>query len=184
MICELEPEDCGKARPLFAKWRPYLVISAVIDGNCPGKVYVDVRDNPRTALLWDHAEGELYLAGYAHNEGFNRALNDCIRHQIRSYAQAHLPHLSEYTLYCDPEVWGAGLDVVLAGMNPMEHHRKLYVLKALKEDWRARVPDGYTMVRIDLCQQHLGRHGRRSIVGCALSGECSDPLGHLARPIM
>jgi GNAT superfamily N-acetyltransferase len=154
MIVELEPRDYEQARPLFARWRPYLVIFAVIDGHCPGKIYVDQRDHPRAALLWDHAEGEFYLAGYTHNEGFNRALNDCIRHQIRPYAQAHLPHLSEYTLYCDPDVWGPQLDVVLAGMDPMPHRRKLYALKALRRDGRACLPDGFTMARID--EQILG----------------------------
>lgn len=149
MIYELEPQDYDRVRPLFAGWHLYLIVYAVIDGTCPGKIYVDDRENPRTALIWDHAEGELYLAGYARSERFNRALNDCIRHQIRSYAQAHLPDLLEYTLYCDPEVWGPALDVVLADLNPMEHHRKLYITKAIQKDWRDRMPDGFTVARID-----------------------------------
>jgi GNAT superfamily N-acetyltransferase len=146
---ELEPKEYAKARPLFARWRPYLVIFAVIDGHCPGQIWVDDRDHPRAALLWDHAEGELYLAGDASRAGVNRALNDCLRQQIRPYAQAHLPHLSEYTLYCDPGDWEDKLDVVLAGLNPMAHRRKLYAFKALRVDWRAGLPDRFTMARID-----------------------------------
>ena len=106
MLHELESQDYERARPLFARWRAYLVIFAVLDGTCPGQVYVDDREHPRTALLWDHAEGELYLAGEAHNEALNHALNTCIRDQIRPYAQAHLPDLSEYTLYCGFSVSG------------------------------------------------------------------------------
>ena len=126
MISELEPRNYEKVRPLYAEWRLYLVIYAVIDGKCPGGVYVDDQEHPQTALLWDHAEGELYLAGEARDASLGRALNDCIRHRIRPHAEAHLPHLSEYTLYCDPEAWGPKLDVVLDGLNPMEHRRKLY----------------------------------------------------------
>jgi RimJ/RimL family protein N-acetyltransferase len=143
---ELEPREYEKVRPLYANWHLYLVIFAVIDGKCPGSVYVDDQENPRTALLWDHAEGELYLAGKTRDASLGRALNDCIRHRIRPYAEAHLPHLSEYTLYCDPEI---KIDVVLDGLNPMQHRRKLYALKELQVDWRSQVPDGYQMVRID-----------------------------------
>ena len=57
MLYELDPQDYERARPLFARWRAYLVIFAVLDGTCPGRVYVDDREHPRTALLWDHAEG-------------------------------------------------------------------------------------------------------------------------------
>jgi len=149
MMYQLEPKDYAQARPLFARWRSYLVIFAVIDGLCPGTVWVDDREHPRTALLWDHAEGELYLAGAAGRAGVTQALNDCLRQQVRPYAQAHLPHLSEYTLYCDPDAWGAELEVVLAGLNPMEHRRRLYALKRLRENGRARVPDGFTLARID-----------------------------------
>ena len=126
MIHKLEPQDYEKARPLFARWRPYLVIFAVIDRNCPGKIVVDDRETPRTALLWEHAEGELYLTGTPQDERFSRALNDHIRHQFLPYARAHLPHLSEYTLYCDPDVWEPQFDLLLAGLNPMRHCRKLY----------------------------------------------------------
>lgn len=164
MMYELEPKDYEKVRPLYAAWYPYLVILAVIDGKCPGNVYVDDRDDPQTALLWDHAEGELYLAGgtqaevggEARGATSSRALNACIRHRIRPYAEAHLPHLSEYTLYCDPATWGLRLDVVLDGLNPMVHRRRLYAFEALRVDWRTRVPEGFAMVRID--EALLARH--------------------------
>ena len=31
----------------------------------------------------------------------------------------------------------------------MQHRRKLYLLKALREDWHGRVPDGFRLTRID-----------------------------------
>ncbi len=149
MITELEPRAYEKVRPLFIKWRSQLVIFAVIEGKVPGRIYVDDADHPRTAFLWDHVEGEFYLAGYAHNEAFNQALNDCIRHRIRCEAQAQLPHLSEFTLYCDPDVWGSELEVVLKGTNPMEQRRKHFTFKQLRVDWRSRVPEGFSMVPMD-----------------------------------
>lgn len=157
MIYELEPKEYEQVRPLYADWWPYLVIFAVIEGRCPGQIYVDDLRAPRAALLWDHVEGELYLARSTEggsrekvaDDALARALNDCIRHRIRPYAEAHLPHLSEYTLYCDPAAWEGELDLVLDGLNPMEHHRKLYLFKQPQVDWRARVPAGFTMAPVD-----------------------------------
>jgi RimJ/RimL family protein N-acetyltransferase len=76
-------------------------------------------------------------------------VNDCIRHRIRPYAEAHLPDLSEYTLFCDPAIWAQALDIVLDGLNPMAHRRKMYLLDKWSGVWRSRVPEGYKMVRID-----------------------------------
>ena len=149
MLHELTRDNYVRARPLFADWRPYLVIFAVINGDCPGKIYVDDAYRPQTALLWDHDEGELYLAGRADNAAFNYALNACIRDQIRPHAQAHLPHLSEYTLYCDANAWAPAIATVLSGLNPMEHRRRLYLLDKATVDQKATVPDGFTMARVD-----------------------------------
>jgi RimJ/RimL family protein N-acetyltransferase len=153
MMYRLDPGEYERVRPLYTAWRPYLAIFAVIDHTCPGRIYVDDLDDPQTAILWDHAEGELYLGGgepgAARDPSLARALNDCIRHRIRPYAEANLPDLSEYTLYCDTAVWGDQLDVVLDGLNPMQHRRRLYVLKEPRVNWRTHVPKGYEMVPVD-----------------------------------
>jgi len=148
MLYQLTPDKYEYARPLFTDWRPYLIIFAVINGDCPGTVYVDDRRHPETAFLWDHDEGEFYLAGRADNTAFNRALNACIRNQIRSHAQAHLAHLSEYTFYCDTDAWAPEIDTVLAGLNPMAHRRKLYVLDHATEHQQVALPDGFKLARV------------------------------------
>jgi hypothetical protein len=70
VITELLKQDYGRVRALFGEWHSRLVTVAVLEGRCPGRVYVDDVRNPRSALLWDHIEGELYLAGAATNEAF------------------------------------------------------------------------------------------------------------------
>ena len=149
MLTELSSEDLGPVRLLFAEWRSRLVTVAVLEGRCPGQVFVDDVHHPRTALLWDHAEGELYLAGEAHNEAFNRAANELIRGPIRSKAQAELTHLSEFTLYAHQDAWEGSLGVVLRETNPMMHHRQYFRLKEPAVDWRSSVPAGWAMTPID-----------------------------------
>jgi RimJ/RimL family protein N-acetyltransferase len=149
MLTELTVQDYGRARRLFAEWHSRLVTVAVLEGRCPGQVYVDKARAPGTGLLWDHVEGELYLAGEAQHEAFNRAANGLIRGAIRAKAQTGLPHLSEFTLYADPGRWENQLEVVLEGTNPMLHHRKHFTLREPRVDWRARLPEGFVMAPID-----------------------------------
>jgi RimJ/RimL family protein N-acetyltransferase len=111
-------------------------------------VYVDDALNPRSALLWDHDEGELYLAGAPDNETFTRAVNGLIRNQIRSEAQADLPHLSEFTLYAQG-AWQDRVETLLEGTNPMCHYRKRFSLKRPCVEWRALFPAGYQMTPLD-----------------------------------
>jgi RimJ/RimL family protein N-acetyltransferase len=100
-------------------------------------------------MVWDHVEGSFYLAGAAENEPFNQTLNECIRGEIRREAQSTLPHLSEFTLYCDPRIWQGQIDLLLRETEPMSHRRLRLTLAQLQVDWRSRVPAGYAMRRID-----------------------------------
>jgi RimJ/RimL family protein N-acetyltransferase len=149
MRARLRARDRAQLRALFAEWRSRLTTVAVIEGLCPGEIYVDDAQDPRTGLLWDHVEGELYLAGAAHNEAFNRAANDLIRNEIRSQAETHLPHLSEFTLFAHPDRWGDRLEVVLRDTNPMLHQRRHFMLKEPRVDWRAQLPEGFVMTPLD-----------------------------------
>jgi RimJ/RimL family protein N-acetyltransferase len=111
-------------------------------------VYVDDVQDPRSALLWDHDEGELYLAGAADNAAFHRAVNGLIRNEIRSEAQANLPDLSEFTLYVQG-AWQDQIEVLLEGMYPMRHERLYFHLDHLRVDWRALLPKGFVMAPLD-----------------------------------
>jgi len=148
VITELESQDYGRVRALYNEWHSRLVTVAVLEGRCPGRVYVDDVEHPRSALLWDHDEGELYLAGAPDNAAFNRAANELIRGQMRAEAQANLPDLSEFTLY-GQGAWQDVMGVVLDGTNPMRHHRKHFTLQRLCVEWCALLPDGYAMVPLD-----------------------------------
>jgi RimJ/RimL family protein N-acetyltransferase len=149
MLTLLTPDRFEAVRPLFAPWRPYLILFAVIDGDVPGMIFADDERRPQTALVWEHDEGELYLAGQSDDRAVNRSLNVTIRNKIRLYAQEHLPRLSEFTLYCNTETWAPHLTTVLAGLNPMEHRRKLYLLDRAPEPRQHTLPSGYSLARID-----------------------------------
>ncbi len=141
-MIELDRADYGKVRRLFSPLVYHLTSAAVLDGNSPGKVFVDNSAAPRTAFMLS-PEG-CYLAGDPDNDAFNRALNDAI------YTGEVLEAGVEAVFFvCHPESWAQQLAVVLAPRQPIEMPRRHYVCRGLKIDWRASVPDGFAVRRIN-----------------------------------
>jgi RimJ/RimL family protein N-acetyltransferase len=148
MIDELEPSQFERVRSLFQGLAYHLAIFSVIEGNSPGRIWVDHPRRPQTALVWDKAEGEFYLAGLEEDDGFNQALNACIRGQIYPEAR-RLPRMLDFVLNYSPETWESKLDVVLRDTAPMKHYRQHFTFKQLKVDWKVQLPDGLVMTRVD-----------------------------------
>jgi RimJ/RimL family protein N-acetyltransferase len=134
---KLELQDYEWARPLFKEWGEiHLNAIAVIEGYAPGEIYVDDVPNPKTA---DVVSGDgHYLVGYAYNDEFNRALN------------ALLPSDTYFGLFYHPEGWEEQFGVVLRGKYALKYPRRYYTLKHPEiPDWRARLPKGFSMRRVD-----------------------------------
>jgi RimJ/RimL family protein N-acetyltransferase len=152
MIYELNKASYEKVRPLFRALEYHLTSAAVLDGNNPGRVFVDHLDNPRTAFMFS-PEG-CYLAGNPDNDAFNRALNNAI------YTGTVFGEKVEALFFvCHPESWRAQLAVVLDPRQPIKMARRHYVCREVKYDWRANTPDGFTVHCID--ESLLNRPGMR-----------------------
>jgi RimJ/RimL family protein N-acetyltransferase len=151
MIYELVKADHEKVRPLLRPLEYHLASAAVLDGNNPGRVFVDDPANPQTAFMVS-PEG-CYLAGNPDNEAFNRALNEAI------YAGKAFDEADALFFVCHPGSWQERLRVVLDPRLPMEVVRHHYVCRELNYDWRVDVPDGFTVHRID--EPLLSRSGLR-----------------------
>ena len=142
MIYELNEASYEKARPLFRALEYHLASAAVLDGNNPGRVFVDDLDNPRTTFMFS-PEG-CYLAGNPDNDAFNRALNNAI------YTGTVFDQKVEALFFvCHPESWQAQLTVVLDPRQPIEMARRHYVCRGVKYDWQANIPEGFTVRRIN-----------------------------------
>ena len=145
MIHQLE-HGYVRVRPLYHALAFNLEIDSILDGNTRGQVYVDDPAAPRRALIWDQMNA-LFLAGQADNAGFNAALNHLLTTQL--IPDAIERHLDDFILYTDHEAWERALDVVLQGFAPFEARRRLYKLGRLQVDWRAQLPPGTRMARVD-----------------------------------
>lgn len=75
MIYELPKHDFYKCKSLVNK-HGQLEVKAVIEGVNPGRIFVDNRDTPMSALLWLGNNDGFYFIGDEDNESFTNQLNN------------------------------------------------------------------------------------------------------------
>jgi RimJ/RimL family protein N-acetyltransferase len=146
VIYELKPTKYDIVRPLFADLIPYnVIIAAAIEGTTPGRVYVDHPTEPRSAFLCS-VEG-YFLAGNPNNTAFNAALKQTILDTIFAGDTLRAGD-TELFVDCTPAAWIDRLAEIFPRpvlINPRQH----YVCTALAFDWRAHLPDGFAVRRVD-----------------------------------
>jgi RimJ/RimL family protein N-acetyltransferase len=151
MIYQLDKNDYQRTRPLFEGLEYNLVIPAVIEGTNPGRIYADDLREPKSVFLYS-AEGT-YLGGDPVNEVFNAALSKLIEERI--FARDTIqPDEDQIDLRFRPGTWEDKLEGILGGKVPLKEHRRHYVYRALKAGARDRIPEGFSVRRIDEALLH------------------------------
>jgi RimJ/RimL family protein N-acetyltransferase len=148
MLHKLMPQDYGLVKPLFDELTINLIITAVFESSSPGCIYVDNTTAPTSAFM-DSAEGH-FLVGDADNPAFNAALKELI---VNTFF-AEEPYI---VLECATPDWVATFDIIFQG-RVVHYPRLYYTFDHMKLDWRAALPDGFTMQQVNaafLEQTHL-----------------------------
>jgi RimJ/RimL family protein N-acetyltransferase len=147
MIHALPREGYEKARALFLGPHLELVIDAVIAGNHAGTIWVDDVAHPNTALMWDHSYS-YYLAGAADNGGANEALARLVTERL--FPEARARQLGVFKVYASSGEWEQPLEMLFPNSSLVRRGRVFYTFSQLKvPDWRERVPEGFSVRRID-----------------------------------
>lgn len=143
MLHEIAKENYGKARPLFEglSFQPFCM--AVLAGIQPGRVFADDPEQPRTAFV-NMKKVWCFLAGEPGNDAFNQALNQAIleKRAIDQDTPAML-------FTCHSGDWGGQLAAVTVPHQPVPVRRRHYTCHKLAYDWRARVPEGFFVHRLN-----------------------------------
>jgi len=146
MFHELAPHEFARAEPLFQGFDYSLSICAVLAGDSPGRIFVDDVERPRTALALT-IEGYL-LAGDDGNPTTNRSLRQLFQESIFT-GQVVVDFDDYMALAVHPATWEAKLPELIptheAEKVPSYHYR----CREVNFDWRAHLPEGYTVHRID-----------------------------------
>jgi RimJ/RimL family protein N-acetyltransferase len=146
MIHPLQPAEFATIKPLFARLsETQPMCASVLEGVYPGRVYVDDLPSPRCALLVTSIESEAngawaFLAGDPGNQAFNRALNQAIFER-----QVISPQSPIIFWTCDPQDWDGNMPAVMDPLPPIWIPRYHFVARRVGLDWRAQVPEGFTV---------------------------------------
>jgi GNAT superfamily N-acetyltransferase len=135
MIYELASGDYPRVQALVAGLTAHLSIKAVIEGSVAGRIWVDdVRDPQATFMLTP--EGH-YLAGDPATPAFLQALAELLTMPI-----VHVTY--------SPDTWESTFPALFPCKFARPQARLYYTFRHfLLPDWRARIPPGYDMVRVD-----------------------------------
>ncbi len=146
MMQELKANEFEKARSLFQGFDYSLSIHAAIEGNNPGRIFVDDVRQPRTALALT-IEGYL-LAGDDNNLETDGALRRLFKDKIFT-GEVFVNGDWSMPLAVHPETWEAKLPKLIPTHGVEKIERYQYLCRALKFDWRNNIPEEYTVRRVD-----------------------------------
>jgi RimJ/RimL family protein N-acetyltransferase len=150
MIYELESGNFSKVTPLFREHKQYIPVFAIIDGNFPGRIFVDNKDSPGTALVWAITRWA-YIEGDPQNSSFNDPLAKLIRDIIipdslkmkMSWLEIYAPHSSK---------WTKMMETYLYEFKPEKHYEMVYTFDEQKYRTLRKpssLPTGYLIEKIE-----------------------------------
>ncbi len=130
------------------------VVHSVIEGNSPGRIFVDRIPGATTAYLI--FEGAFhYIGGNPANDAFNRAIISFLFEQFLPGAEE-----KELVLFAFSNAWREKLDTLLQQYGAITIQRKIFSFDPAKfqahAGWRDRIPEGFTLKLIDaeLAEKH------------------------------
>jgi len=141
---ELQPTEFGRVRPLFEGIDCMrAAVFTVLEGRQAGRVWVDRREAPASVLMRSDA---CYLGGEP-----SRSFLDELLAYLRTEV---IPHTEHVRVFSFSDGWRDALDALLAPYAPRRIVRTVYrfvpdVFRERHAGWRARVPEGCTVARLD-----------------------------------
>lgn len=150
MLIELSPSQYSFIKSLLGSYSDYPVVNAVLQGNAPGRVFVDQCSEPQSAFVLTNA-GFSYLMGSSNKDGFYQSLKELLDREIFPEIQSSDdPTLIFYPL---SDGWETALKEILGARKVYNLFRKQFAFRnekfAQHEDWRDKIPAGFSMHPID-----------------------------------
>lgn len=183
-MIELRPDEFDVVRPLFdGIEHSVALVHSVIEGNSPGRVFVDRRESPSSAYLI-HEGAFHYVAGDPSNGEFNDAMIAYLFDEVLSG-----PEAQELVLFAFSEAWRFELDALLSPRGAKRIRRKTFAFYPAHfhshAGWRESLPDGVCVQCIDerlanrnpdytpLLDPRTQRFGFCVTVGDAIASACT-----------
>ena len=126
MIEELNFSEFGKVKNIFVDNNQHLPVFSIINGNHPGRIFVDNKSNPETAIAW--AIGRwAYIDGKGNNSDFNQSLQKFISDTVIPDSKNKLK-MDWFELYaCGASKWEKIIDKAVKEFDSSKHFESVYI---------------------------------------------------------
>jgi hypothetical protein len=166
MVFELPEESFTKIEHLVGDFSHYLVLTTLLLGRTPGRIWVNCLEEPTTALVWDRLNTLFFVMGDSSDNEHNQALNRLIMDTIFPEA-VQLQYRKFFLQFTPHQAWEGQAGVILRQAAPDRQYVYSYTLDpnhvAPAPNWELRLPAGYHTARITqemLSDTDLGNLGR------------------------
>lgn len=149
-MIELQSSEFNRVLPLVTGIKQAVLPYAICEGANPGRVFVDQRLEPQTALIWTTV-GYYCLAGDPSRVSDLPALNQVLTNIFVPASQASGEN--SFILMLSDAGWKEHLPALLPGREVIEIYRRPFTFTpdqfAALGDWRSRIPDGFRLQTLD-----------------------------------
>ncbi|NIM95863.1 MAG: GNAT family N-acetyltransferase [Anaerolineales bacterium] len=146
MLQELMPNECFRATNLFLDLDYSLSIRALIEGNSPGRIFVDEPLAPKTAFALT-VEG-YFLAGDYENSKTNQELRHFLKEKIFT-GKVYVNSDTYMSLGIYPSAWEDRLPELIPSHEVEKFGCYHYLCDQVTLDWRGIVRDGYELFHVN-----------------------------------
>jgi GNAT superfamily N-acetyltransferase len=149
-MLELSPSEFDCTLPLLSGIQQAVLPYAICQGINPGRIFVDERTNPRTALVWTPV-GYYLLAGKPDQVQDLAAISQVLTDVFVPASQAGGE--TGFILMPSDDGWSKRLPALLPGREIIEIYRRPFAFDQAKftalGGWRDRIPPGFRLQALD-----------------------------------
>ena len=151
MILELPKESFTRIRHLIGDASHYLVLTTLLEGRTPGRIWVNRLEEPTTALVWDRLNTLFFLVGDSTDDELNQELNSLVMDTI--FPEAIQLQYRKFLLQFTPHhTWEEQIGVILKRSIPDRQSIYSYAFDPCDSDFtlnqELQLPAGYKIARI------------------------------------
>ena len=147
MIIELDKTEFYKCEKLI-NVVGHLEVKAVIEGNNPGRIFVDHIDSPKSGLIWLGNNDGFFFIGDEGNERFNKNIIDFIEKVI--FPEANKLGLNSFIAIGNHPKWDKIIERIFEHRQIQRSHQNVYTLRGhFKDDHDLSIKRGYDVLKID-----------------------------------
>lgn len=149
-MIELTLPEFPRVLPLLIGIQQAVLPYAICEGINPGRVFVDQREEPHTALIWTPV-GYYFIAGEPGHTGSIEKISQTLTEIFVPASRAGGE--SGFILIPSTESWKVHLPTLLPNRQVIEIYRRLHIFDlaqfARSVDWFTRIPQDFRLQQVD-----------------------------------